>query len=80
MGPKKARNRGYMIFDSRQLSFIIISIAIHPRHRHRHHHCRHHDHHHHFPRVLSSRLLPAAFFHATLSSSVLSMCECRIIF
>ena len=52
-----------MTFDSRQLSFIIISIAIHPRH----HHCRHHHHrhHHHF-----SCLLPPAFFQATLSSSV----------
>ena len=61
-----------MTFDSRQLSFIIISIAIHPRHRHRHHHCRHHHHHHHhhFSCVLSSRLLPPAFFHATLWSSV----------
>ena len=60
-----------MTFDSRQLSFIIISIAIHPRHRHRHHHCRrhHHHHHHHFSCVLSSRLLPPAFFHATLWSS-----------
>ena len=46
-----------MTFDSRQLSFIIISIAIHPRH--------HHHHHHHF-----SCLLPPAFFQATLSSSV----------
>ena len=60
----------YMTFDLRQLSFIIISIAIHPRHRHRHHHCRHHHQHHHFSRVLSSRLLPPAFIHATLSSSV----------
>ena len=56
------------MFGSRQLSFIIISIAIHPRHRHHHHHCRHHHHHHHFSRVLSSRLLPTAFFHATSSS------------
>ena len=70
-GQKKAWNRGYMTFNSRQLSFIIISIAIHHRHRHRHHHCRrHHHHHHHFSCVLSSRLLPPAFFHATLSSSV----------
>ena len=46
--------------------------VIHPRHRHRHcrqDHHRHH-HHHHFSRVLSSCLLPPAFFQATLSSSV----------
>ena len=32
-----------------------------------------------FSCVLSSRLLPPGFFRATLSSSVLSMCGCRII-
>ena len=57
-GTKKTWYCGHMTFDSRQLSFIIISIAIHPRHRHRHHHCRHHHHHHHFSCVLSLRLLP----------------------
>ena len=69
---KKAWNRGYMTFDSRQLPFIIISIVIHHHHRHRHHHCRHHHHHHHHhvSCVLFSRLHPPAFFQATLSSSV----------
>ena len=69
-----------MTCEPSHLSFIIISIVIHPRHCHRHRHCRHHHHrhhhhhhhhhqHHHFSCVLSSCLLPPAFFEATLSSS-----------
>ena len=71
----------------RQLSFIIISVAIHPRHRHRHHHCRHHHyhhyhHHHHnhhhflvyYP-LVSSFLLS---FRPPRRLVFLSMCECRI--
>ena len=61
-------------------SSFIISIAIHPRHRHRHHRCRHHHHHHHVSCVLSSRLLPRAFFHATLSSSVFYPCASAVSF
>ena len=55
-----------MTFDLGQLSFIITSIAIHPRHRHRHHHCRHHHHHH--PFLLVSSLLPSF------------MPRCRLVF
>ena len=50
-----------MTFDSRQLSFIIISIGIRPRHRHRHHHSS--------PSSLSSSLSPSSFFLCIIFSS-----------